>query len=343
MFHPRQSAGNFGEVILACPLLCGGEGAVVCGNGVDLSVLHRLPQCFPIRALPDRGRADKFGRLQKIRVVIDLVLQQQVVGAGLHIDSLAPPAGGADLFQGLPGGEMDNNDRHVCQLGHPQKMAHCLCLQGCGPGAGMRPGTRLSRRFCIGDQGADDPVVFTVNPGDAAGFSQPQQGVVHISLRDHHGGVGHVHFERCDPLVHHFPDLPGNALVPVVNGHVKAVVAGAVSSGLFLPAGQTGGQGFPLVWGGKVDNRGGAPPQGGPGAGGKIIGGDGPAHLQIKVGVAVNKTGEEELSGTVNDPCIPGGEIFSHGGDPLSLQQHVQYRCAFRRDNRSSLQQNTHW
>ena len=116
-----------------------------------------------------------------------------------------------------------------------------------------------------------------------------------------------------------------------------------MSSGLFLPAGQTGGQGFPLVWGGKVDNRGGAPPQGGPGAGGKIIGGDGPAHLQIKVGVAVNKTGEEELSGTVNDLCIPGGEIFSHGGDPLSLQQYVQYRCAFRRDNRSSLQQNTHW
>ena len=195
MLHPGQAPGDPREVVLPRPLLCQGEGAVVRGHGVDLAAAQGLPQRLLVRPLPQGRRADKPGRLQIVRVVVDAVLQQQVVGAGLHVHPLPPPPGGADLLQGLPGGEMDDDHRHVRQLRHAQQMPHRLGLQRRGPGAGVGGGSRAPARPGVLHQGADDPVVLTVDPGDAPGLLQPQKGPVHVPLADHHGRVGHVHLE----------------------------------------------------------------------------------------------------------------------------------------------------
>ena len=206
----------------------------------------------------------------------------------------------------------------------------------------MGPGAHPSRRLRVGHQGADDAVVLAVDPGDASGLLQPQEGVVHVALRDHHGGVGHIHLEGGDPLLHHLPDLPGDALVPVVDGHVEAVVAGAAPLRLFTPAGEAGGQGLPLVRGGEVHDRRGAAPQGRPGAGGEVVGGDGAAYLQVEVRVPVDEPGEEELPGAVHHLGVPGGEMLAYGGDPPVLYQDVQNCRALRRNDGPSMQQNMH-
>ena len=206
----------------------------------------------------------------------------------------------------------------------------------------MGAGGHAPRRPCRADQLPDHSVVLAVDTGDAPRLLQPQQGAVHLPLADHHGGVGHIHFKGGDPLLRHLPDLPADALVPVVYGHMEAVVAGGAAFRLLPPARQPRRQRLPLVRGGEVDHRGGAPPEGRPAAGGKVVGGDGAPYLQIKMGVAVDEAGEEQLPRAVHHPPLPGAQIRPHGGDLLPLQQYVQALRAPSRDHVPAPQQNAH-
>ena len=185
-------------------------------------------------------------------------------------------------------------------------------------------------------------MVLTVDAHQSLRLPQPHKGAEHVPLRQHHGGVGHVHFEGGEALVHHLPHLPGDILVPVVDGHVEAVVTGALPLRFPPPPGQTGGKGLPLVRRGEVDDRGGAPPEGGPAAGGEVVGGDGARHLQVKVGVRVDEPGKEQPPGAVHRLGVSGGEVFSHGGNPLPLQQHVQPRHAPAGDHAAASKQGFH-
>ena len=156
-------------------------------------------------------------------------------------------------------------------------------------------------RLGLGDERINDAAVLAVYPGNAAHLFQPQQGVIHIPLRDHHGRIGHVHFKSRNTFCHHFTDFPGNARIPVVDGHMEAVVASSLARRLFPPEVQTMAEGLPFVRCGEIHHHGGAAPEGCPAAGGKIVGSDGACNRKIEMGVAVDKTGEQELAPTVNN------------------------------------------
>ncbi len=123
---------------------------------------------------------------------------------------------------------------------------------------------------------------------------------------------------------------------------MEAVVTGRPALRLLPPAGQAIGQGLPLFRGGEINDRGGAAPQGRPAAGGEVVGGNGARHMEIKVGVAVNKAGKEQRPGTVYHPGVPLGQGRPHRGHPLPLQQYVQTPAALAGDNRAALQQGIH-
>ena len=69
--------------------------------------------------------------------------------------------------------------------------------------------------------------------------------------------------------------------------------------------------------------RGGAAPDGRLGAAVKVISGGGVAHVQIKVGVGIDKPGHEQLAGDINGPGQRVGEIAAHLENFLIFHQHV--------------------
>ena len=218
---------------------------------------------------------------------------------------------------------MDDDHRGLGRLGDAEEPGHGLRLQIGRPGQGVAGGGQLARRLFPGDEGVNDPGVLAVDAADSPQGLQLLQSGVEVPVFQQHGGVSHVHFEGGDALVKHLGQLGPDAFVPVVNGHVKAVVAKGLPPGLFPPALQAGGQGLPLVGAGEIDDGGGAPPKGGPAAGGEAVGGDGAGDLQVEVGVGVDKAGKEDAAGHVDDPVGAVLESPAQGEDLFALHQQV--------------------
>ena len=226
------------------------------------------------------------------------------------------------LQQGLPVGEVDDDHRRVRCLGDPQQAAHCLSLQIGRSGAGVGGGGELSGGLPLGDHAVNDTGVLAVEAGDAPQPLQLLQCPVDVPVADHHGGIGEIHLERRDALGEHVRQLCPDGLVPVVDGHVEAVVAESPAVRLLMPQVQAVVQGLALVGAGEVDDRSSAAPQGRPGAGAEIIRRGGVRHIQVKVGVGVDKAGEEETAGDIHLP-VCGLRSPAHPGDLLPVQQQV--------------------
>ncbi len=97
-------------------------------------------------------------------------------------------------------------------------------------------------------------------------------------------------------MAEHFRQLCANGFVPVINGHVEAIVAVRPAIGLTVPELQSVLKAFTLIGTGKVNDGGGAAPQRRTAAESKIIRCSGAADVQIKVGMRVNKAGEQETA-----------------------------------------------
>ena len=287
--HAGQTPGDLGKVAPTGLLLLQSEGAVVGGNGLDLALAQPCPEGAAILRLADGRRADIAGGAGIVLIIIHAVVQHQILRASLHIHFLPPTAGSGDLRQRGSVGEMDDDHRDVHRLGDAQQAAYGLRLQNVGTGLGVGGNAHLPFGLFLLDEGVDNAAVFAVDAADAALFLELFQSLVHGLVPDHHGGVGHVHLEGGDAGGVHIVDLPLDVLVPVVDGHVEAVVAPALTVGLFVPKVQTVVQRLPLVGAGEVHHGGGAAPDGGPGAGVKIVGG---------------KEGLQPVEKTVIDRCV---------------------------------------
>ena len=192
------------------------------------------------------------------------------------------------------------------------------------------------------DESVDDAAVFAVYAADAALLLQLFQGVVHGVVPDHHGGIGHVHLEGGDTGGVHIVDLRLDLRVPVVDGHVKAVVAAGAAVGLPVPQLQPVVQALPLVGAGEVHHGGGAAPQGRPGAGGEIVGSGGIAHVQIKMGMGVDEAGHQQHPGDVDDLVGLAGDIAAHLQDLFTLHQNIGTACPSAGDNGAASKQILH-
>ena len=295
---------------------------MVCGHGLDSAPPQALPQVLLLGLVPQGRRAHIPGSGGVVLVEIHALVQQQVLGTGLHIHGLAPLPGVVHLQQGLPVGEVDDDHRRVRCLGDPQQAAHRLSLQIGRSGAGMGGGGELSGGLLLGDHAVNDTGVLAVEAGDAPQPLQLLQCPVDVPVADHHGGIGEIHLERRDALGEHVRQLCPDGLVPVVDGHVEAVVAEGPAVCLLMPQVQSVVQGLALVGAGEVNDRGGAAPKGCPGAGIEVIRRGGVCHVQVKVGVGVDKTGEEEAAGHVHHLVRRLGTP-AHPGDLLAVQQQV--------------------
>ena len=194
----------------------------------------------------------------------------------------------------------------------------------------MGGGGKLAGRLLFGDQRIDHTGVFAVHPGNTAKLLQLLQRLEHCLVADHHGGIGHVHFEGADTLLEHFRKLGNDAFIPIVNGHVEAVVARGAAVCLLVPQVKTVLQRFALVRAGEVNDHGRAAAQRGASAGIKIVGRRGVAHVEVKVGMRVDETGEEQLAADIDKLGLGTGQRSADFYDLLAVDKEIGCLTAVR-------------
>ena len=84
---------------------------------------------------------------------------------------------------------------------------------------------QLAGGLVLGNQRVDHTGIFAVDARDAAVLFQLLQCIEQILIADHHGGIGHVHFKGWYSGCKHGRNFVLDAVVPVVDRHVEAVVA----------------------------------------------------------------------------------------------------------------------
>ncbi len=206
----------------------------------------------------------------------------------------------------------------------------------------MTCGNQFSGGPALRDHAVNHPGVLAVDPADPPELTEFLQGPIEVPVSQHHGGIGHIHFERGNPLGKHIRQLAPDGLIPVVDGHMKAVVAEGLSIGLFPPPLQTAVQALTFVRAGEVDHRGSTAPQRRPASGGESVRGNGPGDFQVKMGVGVHKAREEVAAGNVDDPVRLGLEIPSQSRDLLILHQQGSPPDPSARNHRAAFEQCTH-
>ena len=109
-----------------------------------------------------------------------------------------------------------------------------------------------------------------------------------------------------------------------------------------MPEIQTVLQALPLVGAGEVDDGGGAALQSRTAASGEIVRRGGVADVQIKVGVGVNKAGEQETALHIHRPVCRSEDQTAHLPDLFTLHQHVGPLGPPAGDDGTALEQRTH-
>ena len=236
---------------------------------------------------------------------------------------------------------MNNDHRGVRRLSDPQDTAHRLGLQIVRPGLGMACDGVFAHGFFLRHQRINDAAVLTMDAADAAADLQSFQSAVQVAVRQHHGGIGHVHFEGGNAGGEHIVQFALDAGVPVVDGHMEAVITVAVRR-FFPPQFQTVLQRFSLVGAGEVDDGGGAAPQRRTAAAFKIVGSGGIAHVQVKVGMGVDEAGQQQLAGHIYLLRVRGIDLGRNGYDLLAVHQHICHRNSAAADHAAAGKESFH-
>ena len=338
MLDACTAAGDLVEALGSLLLLQGEvEGAVVGGDGLDLTVNDSFLQSLAVGLLPDGGRQDELGA---VRTGVNTVVKQQILGAGLDIDSLATLTSGANLFQAQLAGQMHHMDGRVHHGSDVANTIDGFSLQiiGLADGVTGRGGDTGVQNFLLQD--GDQGTILAVDTADAVDGLQ--------LLQDLHGGnvidgnaICGVGLVGGDAFFSHGLDLSLGALVPVGDGHMDAVVAGNVLSQI-LPDFHGVDQGVAILLGSHVHAGGGTAADSAAGAGLKVIGSVTQCIHQVQMGVAVNKAGENDAAVAVNDLVILGnGQICADSSDLVVFHSQVSLKQAFGGDQ-GAVFQNRH-
>ena len=243
--------------------------------------------------------------------------------AGLHIDLLPERTHGLDLTKTGLTGKVNHDHGDIGKACHLEQAADRLCLENRRTALRVRGGGKLTGSLLFGDQCVDYARVFAVHARDAAQLPQLLQREEDVSVADHHGGIGQVHFERADALLKHLRKLRDVFLRPVVDRHMEAIVARRAAVCFLVPQIQTKLQRLALVRAGEVDDHRRAAAQRGAPAGVEVVRCRCVADVQIKMCVRVNETGEEELPADINDLRVVAFDIRRDLHDRLVGDQNV--------------------
>lgn len=177
----------------------------------------------------------------------------------------------------------------------------------------MEAGVGLAAGQGLLDEDVDGDAVLGVHHDEAAVVGGALHGAEDLSVVGvEDAGVRHELFERGHPLFDQKIHLLEGVLVHVRDDHVERVVDRAVALRLRVPGVQALAQAVADALHGEVDDRGGAAPGGGAGAGLEGVGGEGAAERQLHVGVRVHTARDDVLAGGVDGPF--GGEGLGGGG-----------------------------
>ena len=343
MLHPGQAVGNLGKVVLSQLLHpVEVEGAVVGAQGVDVPPLQSLPQGLLVFQGPGGRGKDVLGRLKAGQAVAALV-QQKILGAGLQIDLLPPLTGGQRVLQPPPGGQVDHVHRIPRALGDGQPAVHRLGLHRRGAGPGMGGGAQASGCLLRPDARVDQVAVFTVAAQHAPFPAHRLDHLVGCGVAQAQVVIGQIDLVGGHPRGGHVPELGADAGVPVLDGHVEAVVTAGFSVRPAVPGLQRGGQRAAPLRLGKVQHGGGAPRQSGPGAGEPVVRRlVGQALVHLEVGVGVDQAGKHQLPGGVQHPAVPRGQGGAELDDLVPVHPQIGPLRAVRQDQDAVLNQNRH-
>src|SRR5215216_6701655 len=120
-FGAGQPVGDQGEVILAeLLLLAVVERTMVRAEDLEVPELEAVPQRRTVARVPERWRTDVLGALEPLSGEI-LVLEGEVLGAGLGVDRLATLVGEVDGLQRRRARDVDDQNGGPCHLRQPYR------------------------------------------------------------------------------------------------------------------------------------------------------------------------------------------------------------------------------
>ena len=292
---------------------------MVSGDGVDLPALDRSPQSLTALFGLHRGRADE---VPAVLALEDVAGELQIVGAGLHVDLEALVLGLGDSLDAFLIGHMHDVEGSIQALGPGDSPAVGLAGHELRTGSVVVPGAQLALGDELVDEGGEDLVVLRVYADQGTALLGLLQDLVEVAVL-YAEIVNHVNLEGGDTIVHGV--LHGVQHAQVGDGHMDAEVhRGAVLQSLGLTA--LGGvkKALSLSLPTRVEDHGGAAAGRSAGAGEEVVGGDGSAEGEGQMGVGVDGTGKNELTGSVHDLVrLDVREVGADGGDLLILDGNV--------------------
>ena len=219
---------------------------------------------------------------------------------------------------------MHHVHRVARHLGQGQPTVHRLGFHHRRTGHGVSSRGQVPGRPLGPDALGDHVAVFAVAAHDAALTGHRLHHLQGLAVGDAQVVVGQVDFVGGDALGGHIGQLGPDAGVPVLDGHMEAVVTGGTSVGTSVPGLQGGGQGAAPLGLGKVQHAGGAARQSRSGAGHPVVRRlVGQALVHLKVGVGVDKAGEHQLARCLDDLAALRGQVGADGGDFVPVDPQV--------------------
>ena len=311
------------------------ERAVVGRDDLQVVGLQRGPQRI-LRPLVAQGwRHDVLGD-REVVAVVDRVVEEQVVRAGLGEDRDAGVARLHHVLEGLARRQVHEVHRRVGQLRQLDAAMRGLALQDRRPRQCVvaRRGVALRQR--LADQQLDDVAVLGMQRHHAAMLADQAHGLEDGGIVDHHAArIGHEHLEAAHALVADgVLHVAQDGLVDVRQDDVEAIVDAGADRRPGLRARDGVERALVLALEGEVDDGGGAAEGRRARAGLVVVAGGRVAEGVVQVGVAVDAAGQHQQAGGVNHPGVRADvEPLADHGDLAVLEQHVGVVVVHGRDD----------
>ena len=186
---------------------------------------------------------------------------------------------------------------------------------------------QVSFRPVFGDEKIDHIAVGGMHGNHTTALLHFIHQAHHLFIIDHQRSlVGHEHLERGNAfLLDQVHDLFTGVVVEIGHGHVKAVIAHAITTGTATPLFIRLVKRMSLFLQDEIDHHGGAPVQGGPGTGFVIIAAESAHERHFEVNMRVDESGEGIEPGSIDLFVCPDVEILTKRRDAFALDEDIAH------------------
>src|SRR5215208_4184301 len=307
---------------------------MVGAEDLEVPELEAVPQRGPAARVAQRRGADVLGALETLTGEV-LVLEGEVLRAGLRVDGLAALVRQVNGLQRGRAGDVDDEYRRLCNLGQPYSPVRSLSLDRLGTGEGVEAGGCIAAGERLLLQLVDRvPVLGVYQDEDTGIFGELQylQEVVVLAVQKC-SFVGHEDLDRGDAPPGEVGQLGLCVVAQVGYGDVETVVYDGFVPGLLGPCVERTGEGAARFLQGEVDDHGRTAGRRGLGARGPVVRRDSAPEWHVHVSMGIDEAWHYQLARGVDGIGVLIVEVRADRDYLLVLDEHVGPVTALGRDD----------